>query len=175
MNVWILYHPKERLSKCTLRPLWGRDEMKLTTWPETSVIPSDVLLLHVDGRPVTTADAGRTVLLVDGTWRQAMRMGKHLTAYETRSIVGFRTAFPRKSKLFPDPSDGLASAEALYAAALCMGEADDGWLEGYYWREEFVARNREYIDRLLAEGGLDPGSPEAAQPSVAEPRAPAAE
>ena len=154
MNVWILYHPRERLSKCTLRPLWGRDNMRLTTFPETDVIPDDALCLHVDGVPITTADAGRTVLLVDGTWRQARRMGSHLERFERRRIVGFQTAFPRKSKLFPDPRDGLASSEALYAAALCMGEHDESWLEAYYWREEFVARNRAVIDRLLAARGL---------------------
>ena len=174
MHAWILYHPKERLSKCTLRPLWGRSDLSLTTWPATGAIPEHALLLHVDGRPVTTADRGRTLLLVDGTWRQALRMGKHLTHFETRCIAGFRTAFPRKSKLWADPDGGLASSEALYAAALCMGEPDAGWLEGYYWREEFLARNRDYIARLQAAGGLDPGAPDAQpiDPSVQNPTLP---
>lgn len=165
MRTYILYHPKERLSKCTLRPLWGRDGFTITTWPNTDVIPKDVLLLHPEGQPITTADAGRSILLVDGTWRQAMRMGKHLTHFEYRSIPDFRTAFPRKSKVFTDPDGGLASSEALFCAALLMGEYDPSWLKGYYWREEFVARNVDYIARLRESGGLAPppsGGPDGA-------------
>lgn len=167
MLVWILYHPRERLSKCTLRPLWGRDDLKLTTWPAVDPIPADALLLHVDGEPVTVADRGRTVLLVDGTWRQALRMGTHLGRFERRAVLGFRTAFPRKSKLMPDPADGLASSEALYAAALSMGDPADHWLAGYYWREEFLARNRPLIERLQAEGGLTPAHAAELRPAAA--------
>jgi pre-rRNA-processing protein TSR3 len=156
VRTFILYHPKERLSKCTLRPLWGRDGFTITTWPNTDVIPEDVLLLHPDGKPITTADAGRAILLVDGTWRQALKMGKHLTHFEYRSIPNFRTAFPRKSKVFTDPDGGLASSEALFCAALLMGEHDESWLEGYYWREEFLARNKDYIEELIESGGLAP-------------------
>ncbi len=156
MRTYILYHPKERLSKCTLRPLWGRDGFTITTWPNIDIIPDDVLMLHVEGKAISRADAGRSVLLVDGTWRQAMRMGKHLTHFEYRSIPGFRTAFPRKSKVFTDPDGGLASSEALYCAALLMGEHDERWLEGYYWREEFLARNVDYIAQLKESGGLEP-------------------
>lgn len=149
MQVVILYHPRERLSKCTLRPLWGRPDVRLTTWPDLSTIPADVLHLAVDGPPLTPADAGRPILLVDGTWRQAERINGHLT-FERRRLDGFRTAFPRVSKLFADPSGGMASSEALYAASACLGAADPSWIAGYYWREEFVARNAARFAELRA-------------------------
>ena len=54
-----------------------------------------------DGEDLSQADRGIRLLLVDCTWR---RLPKLVTAY------------PRRSKLTPDPEHGLASVEALYAA-----------------------------------------------------------
>ena len=162
MQVYILYHPRERLSKCTLRPLWGRPDVHITTWPEVGIIPADVLHLAVDGTPLTPADAGRPILLVDGTWRQALRINSHLR-YERRVLPDFRTAFPRVSKTFTDPSGGMASSEALYAASVVLGEPDRSWIAGYYWREEFLARNTERFAEILAA---------ARRPATERPRTP---
>ena len=49
-----------------------------------------------------------------------------------------RTAYPRVSKVFDDPQQGLASIEALYLAKRLLGDDDASLLDGYHWREEFL-------------------------------------
>ncbi len=42
--------------------------------------------------------------------------------------------------MFEDPTGGLASVEALYAAKRLLGDDDPDVLEGYHWREAFLAQ-----------------------------------
>lgn len=140
--VVVIRHPKERLSKCSLRPLHGR--AGFTFLRATKGFRYDAtghLLLTVDAPPLTAADLGHPLLLLDSTWR-------HLAALEAcvigrpirRSLPGIRTAYPRVSRLFADPPQGLASVEALYAALRILGQEDPALLDGYHWREEFLAQ-----------------------------------
>ncbi len=50
------------------------------------------------------------------------------------------TAYPRRSKLFVDPVEGLATIEALYAAHCQMGRNVEELLSCYYWRDEFLEK-----------------------------------
>jgi pre-rRNA-processing protein TSR3 len=50
------------------------------------------------------------------------------------------TAYPRTSKCFDDPAQGLASIEALYLARALLGDKDPSLLDGYYWRDDFLRR-----------------------------------
>jgi pre-rRNA-processing protein TSR3 len=54
---------------------------------------------------------------------------------------GFQTAYPRRQLDCPDPSQGLASIEALYIAFFLLGRECDFLLDGYYWKELFLQRN----------------------------------
>ena len=66
-----------------------------------------------------------------------------------RSIPGgIETAYPRKSKTFPDPEAGLASVEALFVASVVLGEEDATLLAGYPFAAAFLERNREALERL---------------------------
>ena len=58
-----------------------------------------------------------------------------------RRVPALRTAYPRASKVFADPAQGLASVEALYAALWILGQPRPELLEGYRWRAEFLALN----------------------------------
>ena len=49
------------------------------------------------------------------------------------------TAYPRKTPDGSDPSNGLASVEALYMARLLMGDRDDTLLDDYYWKTKFLS------------------------------------
>ena len=53
------------------------------------------------------------------------------------------TAYPRRSRLFADPAQGLASVEALYAALAILGRPRPELLEGYRWASEFLRANPE--------------------------------
>ena len=59
----------------------------------------------------------------------------------TRSLQGYRTAYPRVSKLGTDPDNGLASVEALYLAYHILGRPTEGLLDHYRWGEEFLRLN----------------------------------
>ena len=58
-----------------------------------------------------------------------------------RSLVGWRTAYPRASKQGTDPAHGLASVEALFAAYHILGRPTEGLLDNYRWAEEFLRAN----------------------------------
>ena len=58
-------------------------------------------------------------------------------------------AYPRKSSLFEDPRNGLASVEALHAAICLLGDRDDSLLVGYRWAELWLESNRKILNLEL--------------------------
>ena len=166
----IIIRHRENKRKCTLTPLVGRpdfifmkDRLFLEEHPgktgancpgrdnPADAGPFDVLkdciFLHIDGPLLTAKDAGRRLLLLDASWRRALKLSLHpaLAGLEKRSLSGFVTAYPRVSKIYPMPLGGLASIEALYIARLIQGREDMTLLDGYYWKDKFLELNREMI------------------------------
>ncbi len=151
MKVIAVFHPRENLRKCTLWPLVTRGDIEARTFADAALLDwSDKTILDPAGDPLSPADAGRTLVIIDGTWRYARKMSFAIQA-EKRSLRGFVTAYPRTSKLFRDPPGGLASAEALFAAKLMMGARDDSSLDFYRWKEDFLRTNARLISEI--EGG----------------------
>lgn len=146
LRVRTVFHPREKLGKCTLWPLVERFGFEHRVFPDVGDTEG-CLLLAPDGEPLAARDRAATLVLVDGTWRYAARMAASLRV-PRRSLPGFVSAYPRTSKLFRDPPGGLASAEALYAASLLLGEEEPRFLDGYRWREAFLRRNRRRIEEL---------------------------
>jgi len=58
-----------------------------------------------------------------------------------RRLPRLVTAYPRRSKLTPDPEHGLASVEALYAAVALLDVPRSAFLAQYRWAAEFLAAN----------------------------------
>jgi pre-rRNA-processing protein TSR3 len=137
-------HPKENRKKCSLEPLRGRPDLSFVTFSakRSMQLTEGYVRLSVDGPPLTPADAERGILLIDGSWRHAARMHAHFAAVPPRSLPGYRTAYPRVSKVFEDPPEGLASVEALYVAYRMLGRPTEGLLDGYRWRDRFLELNR---------------------------------
>ena len=141
--VTVIRHPKERVSKCSLRFLHDREE--ITFLKATKGFTFDATgftVLAVDAPVLTPADAGRPLLLLDSTWRLLPGLEACVTGTPTRRSMprDVHTAYPRVSKVFQDPSAGLASIEALYLAKRLLGEDDRSLLDGYHWRDEFLAQ-----------------------------------
>ena len=103
---------------------------------------SHYVRLAPEGPALTAADADRGLLVLDGSWRWAEVMTRSFAHVPPRSLRGFRTAYPRVSKLFHDPDHGLATVEALYIAYRILGRSTEGLLDHYYWREEFLRANQ---------------------------------
>jgi len=146
----VIRHPKEKLSKCSLTPLHGREEISFyKAKPGFEFSADGYTLLAVDAPPLSVADADRPLLLLDATWRLLPRVKASVVGCPIeRSIPpGVQTAYPRVGKSFPDPSGGLASVEALFVARALLGDYDESLLDSYYWRGQFLAQLPTWFER----------------------------
>src|SRR5262245_39596040 len=138
----IVRHPNENPRKCSVYPLRGRGDVVFLGYP-VSKRPdlSWYIRLAAEGPPLTASDADRGVLLLDGSWRWAGAMTRAFEDVPPRSLAGWRTAYPRVSKLGTDPDNGLASIEALFVAYHLLGRPTVGLLDHYRWAVEFLTAN----------------------------------
>jgi pre-rRNA-processing protein TSR3 len=138
----IVRHPKENPRKCSVLPLRGRPDVVFLGYPMRDRPDlSGYVRLAAEGPPLTAADAAAGILLLDGSWRWAGAMERAFADVPPRSLSGWKTAYPRVSKLGTDPGNGLASIEALYLAYHLLGRPTDGLLAHYRWAAEFLAAN----------------------------------
>lgn len=140
----VVVHPKERRSKCSAAPLRPRADFVFWTYPrkEPEAL-EDYVRLGIGGEVLSEKDAGRGLLVLDGTWRWAESMEADYPEIPLRSLPEIQTAYPRVSKTFDDPAGGLATVEAIYAAYRLMGRDVAGLLDEYHWAEEFLALNEK--------------------------------
>jgi pre-rRNA-processing protein TSR3 len=138
----IVRHARENPKKCTVLPLKGRDDVRLLSYPAKD-LPSfeGYIRLAADGPELSGADCACGILLLDGSWRSADKMVTHFQAIPPRSLHGWKTAYPRVSKLGTDPDNGLASIEALYVAYHILGRPPAGLLDHYHWASRFLELN----------------------------------
>ena len=116
---------------------------RITTVQYTLPDLSSYFLLTLDAPPLTKADCELGIFLIDGTWRYAELMQRQLPhphLFQRRSLPpGFCTAYPRRQEDCPEPSNGLASVEALFLAYSLLGRSTDGILDHFYWKEKFLS------------------------------------
>jgi pre-rRNA-processing protein TSR3 len=138
----IVRHPKENPKKCSVLPLKGRPDLRFYGYP-LKVLPSldGYIRLAAEGPALSEADRACGLLLLDGSWRWAGAMTADFAQVPPRSLSGYRTAYPRSSKLGTDPDNGLATVEALFLAYHVLGRSTAGLLEHYRWAEQFLSLN----------------------------------
>jgi pre-rRNA-processing protein TSR3 len=146
-SILVVVRRGEDPAKCSVRPLRGEPGIDFLAYPLTARPDlSRHLLLAPDAPPLAPTDAGRPLLLLDASWRHAATMRKAVEPVEARSIPpGWRTAYPRRSKIHDDPGAGLATVEALFAALCALGHRNDSLLRFYPWRDAFLALNRALL------------------------------
>jgi len=138
----IVVHPKERRSKCTVEPLRGQNGFSFWKFPNQGTESLDgYIQLGIDGPELSEADQDLGLLVLDGTWRYAGQMAEQYTDLPVRSLSSWKTAYPRHSKLFDDPSSGLATIEAIYIAHHILKRDTSSLLDSYYWRDDFLKAN----------------------------------
>lgn len=143
----IVVHPKEKRSKCTIEPLRGRDGFSFWKFPKRGEEPlAGYVRLGLGGPELSPGDADSGLLVLDGTWRLAGTMEGDFADVPVRTLPRWETAYPRTSKLYEDPLGGLATIEAVFAAHVILGRDVSGLLDGYHWREEFLAKNAPRIE-----------------------------
>jgi pre-rRNA-processing protein TSR3 len=139
----IFRHPRENPRKCSILPLRERPDLLFLTYPVRTRPPLEgYVRLAAEGPPLSVEDADRGLLLLDGSWRWASEMTRAFLDVPPRSLQGFRTAYPRVSKLGTDPDNGLASVEALFLAYHLLGRPTAGLLDHYRWKDEFLRLNQ---------------------------------
>lgn len=153
MSILILRDPRESVKKCSLTPLRGQPGIAFVTFDRDKRVDADGhVLLDPDGEAFTLADRGRPLLLIDCAWRRVGQLGATVDGQlARRRLPAFTTAYPRKSRIYEDPVRGLASVEALFAATVMLGAPRLELLDGYRWRDAFLADNAA----LLAEHGFE--------------------
>ena len=151
-DVLILRDPRESVKKCSLTPLRGMEGIAFVDYaPERRVDGAGRVLLHTEGELLSEADAGRDLLLIDCSWRRVEPLLRTVDGEPVkRRLPPLVTAYPRRSKAFQDPDQGLASVEALFAALALMGAPRPELLRDYRWAEGFLEANRDAL-------GLAPG------------------
>ena len=138
----IVVHPREKRRKCTVEPLRGRAGFVFHNFPRPlEIAPAEYVRLGLGGPLLGPADADRGLLVLDATWRLVAPMEQQFAAIPVRSLPPWKTAYPRTSKLFADPSSGLATIEAVYLAYLLLGRPTEGLLDDYRWGKEFLRLN----------------------------------
>jgi pre-rRNA-processing protein TSR3 len=142
----LVVHPREKRRKCTLEPLRGTPGFVFWKFPRRGPQPlAGYVRLALEGPLLTPADRPGGLLILDGTWKRAAVMEREFHAVPPRSLLPWRTAYPRTSKVREDPHAGLATIEALYAASLQMGREVEGILDHYHWADDFLAANADLI------------------------------
>lgn len=138
----VVRHPNERPQRCTIFPLRHRPDLLFLHYPaERYPDLSSYVRLAPDGMELSAADAEKGLLVLDGSWRWAGVMTKQFEDVPPRSLHGIKTAYPRVSKVYQDPAEGLATAEALYAALRILGRPVVGLLDHYHWKDTFLRLN----------------------------------
>ncbi len=151
-EILILRLNKESPRKCSLTPLRQRGDARIR-WMDCelgeAVEVGEATLLHPEGELLSVVDAARPLLLVDSSWRDLPRVLRGVSGrlVRRRLPTELRTAYPRKSNWFADPTTGLSSIEALHAARTLLGAREDALLEGYRWKEEWLRANAALLER----------------------------
>lgn len=134
-----------------MRGLETRPDFQFLTYPQAQLpIMSNYILLTVEAPPLTYEDAHRGLFILDATWRYAGKMLQQVGLQDGlvhRSIPETaRTAYPRRQDDCPDPERGLASIEAIFISYALLGRDTSGLLENYYWKDQFLVKNKLLLD-----------------------------
>lgn len=145
LDILILRDPRESMKKCSLTPLRGTPGVRFVEYDAGRRLDAaGRVLLHPAGELLSAADQPAGLFLIDCSWRRLPSLLERVDGEpRLRRLPVLRTAYPRKSVVFQDPAQGLASIEALYAALALMGESRPELLAGYRWRERFLELNPE--------------------------------
>ena len=143
LDVLILRDPREAAKKCSLTPLRGTPGIEIVSYDSSRRLDAGRrVFLSPEGEPISERDRGLPLLLIDCAWRKVPALLKTVDGeLLPRRLPPLATAYPRKSMVFEDPHEGLASVEALYAALALLGEVHPELLAQYHWREQFLAAN----------------------------------
>jgi pre-rRNA-processing protein TSR3 len=164
----------ETPNKCTIAPLSYRSDFTLFHVKGSNPLGplKSSILLHHEGQCLSELRQSprnfQGIASIDCVWRRLETL-LHRIANPIPCLAripeGFETAYPRRSKKNTDPTQGLATIEAIFIASALLGNWDPSLLSEYYFGRRFIELNQE---RFLAFGIKQAADP-TAQP-VLTPR-----
>jgi len=143
----IVVHPRENRKKCSVEPLRGRPGFEFHQYHAQKPLhfpEQNYVRLGLGGPLLSPADSPLGLLVLDGTWRWAEAMEAPYLDLPVRSLPAWQTAYPRVSKVFEDPAQGLATIEAVWLAYWCLGRSTAGLLDQYRWGPQFLELNQNH-------------------------------
>jgi pre-rRNA-processing protein TSR3 len=170
----IVVDHSETANKCTVLPLSYRKDFAIHRFHDNdpSLTLQSHILLHHNGEPLDELDLSgvRQIAVIDSIWRRLPLIQNSIAAplpILAKIPFGFKTAYPRRSKIendLNDPSGGLATIEAIFIAAALVGRWDLSLLREYYFADQFIADNidafKQYgVAPKLAKGIYKPKFP----------------
>ncbi len=165
----IIRDHKENREKCTLSSLEGRVGFEfLDLRPPRRTLEAENIgggvLLTTRAPVLTRGDLelleNGTITIIDSTWARVPNVLARVQTAQSERLARrslppeIVTAYPRVSKLYKDPEQGLASIEAVFAALVILGAPDLTVLENYRWARQFLEQN----DLTWRRSGWDPQS-----------------
>jgi pre-rRNA-processing protein TSR3 len=143
VDILIVHDAREPAKKCSLTPLRGMEGVRFVPMRgERRVDAGRRIWLHPEGDELRADDRGIGLLIVDCTGNRLPKLAKRIDGdLLPRRLPRLVTAYPRRSKLRPDPEHGLASVEALYAAMTLLEGPRPAILAQYRWAAQFLAAN----------------------------------
>jgi pre-rRNA-processing protein TSR3 len=143
LDILILRDPRESPKRCSLTPLRGMQGVRFVQHhPDLELEAAGRILLHPDGELLDARDADAGLLLIDCSWRRLDLLLRAVRGDPARRrLPALVSAYPRRSRTFPDPERGLASVEALYAASALLGRVRPELLAEYRWKAQFLEAN----------------------------------
>jgi len=147
LDILILRDPRESKKKCSLTPLAGKPGVRFVTYNrERRLEAGGRILLDPEGEPFSASDQGLPLFLIDCAWRRVPSLRAQVDGQLLRRrLPELTTAYPRVSRVFNDPSVGLASIEALFVASVLIGAPRLDLLAAYRWRDEFLEQNASFF------------------------------
>ena len=142
-RILVVRDPREGANKCSLTPLRGHPDVLFANYRSGRQFDGGSRILLEVGAPVIEpGEPAVGLLLLDCSWRRVPSLRRTIVGEVVpRSLPPLRTAYPRTSRLVPDPDGGLASVEALYAAVALLWGPEPSLLDGYVAREAFLRLN----------------------------------
>jgi pre-rRNA-processing protein TSR3 len=162
----IVQDHKENLKKCSLTPLAGREDLVMVrlgdpSAPDVKYSLPPGIFLSIEGPPLRRDDRDLRpegwVIAVDSTWIRVSKVLRRLEIPADGSVLRrslpqeIQSAYPRISKLHRDPSQGLATVEALFAATVILDVPRWDLLRHYHWALPFVESNLEVFRSFARE------------------------
>lgn len=143
----VLLDEGETPNKCTIAPLTHRSDFQIirTKNLKGKIHLRAEILLHMDGCNILDLPKSVSgIAAIDCVWRRLEPLTQRIVSPKwVRLPDGIQTAYPRRDDRGEDPTAGLATIEALFAARAILGIWDVSLLENYHFGRKFVEINAD--------------------------------